>query len=95
VTRKNAVAVLIALLVISVGFADVQVFRLSSQIAGNQQNNTQALCAFRDDLARRVQSSTDYLATHPNGIPGIPAGTIRLSLANEQHTLSALSSLKC
>jgi hypothetical protein len=94
-TRRNALAALIILLAVSAGFADVQVFQLGSQIASNQQNNTQALCAFRNDLARRVQSSEDYLVTHPHGIAGIPAATIRLSLVNEQHTLAALSSLKC
>jgi hypothetical protein len=95
VTKHNALAVMVVLLAISAVFANVQIFRLSNQIAGNQRNDTQALCAFRGDLSRRVQSSIDYLAAHPNGILGIPAATIRLSLDNEQHTLTALSSLKC
>lgn len=60
-----------------------------------QHANTNALCSFRDDLQKRVTSTTKFLQEHPKGIPGIPAGTLRVSLINEQHTLDSLSALKC
>ena len=94
-TRRNALAALIILLTVSVGFADVQVFRLGNQIAVNQASDTHALCTYRNDLHNRLQTGTAYLVAHPKGIAGISPATIQLSLTAEQHTLNALSSLKC
>lgn len=64
------------------------------------QNNTSrsthsALCSLSGDLKRRVQSSRDFVAEHPTGIPGIPVATIKTSIANQQSTIRALSSLRC
>lgn len=55
----------------------------------------QALCAFKLDLAYRVTASQEYLRTHPEGFPGIPASTLRNSIANQQRTLDSLSGLHC
>jgi hypothetical protein len=57
--------------------------------------NTDALCALRGDLERRVASSQQFLVKHPAGIPGIPVQTIRNGIVNQQRTINALSSLKC
>jgi hypothetical protein len=87
--------VLIILLAVSAGFADVEIFRLSSQIESNQLSDTHALCAYRNDLRTRYESGVQYLLTHPNGIAGVSRVEIQQSLTNEQHALNALSSLKC
>lgn len=61
------------------------------------QANTanEALCALRADLALRAASSQAFLDKHPQGIPGIPAATIRDGIVNQQRTISALSVLHC
>lgn len=54
-----------------------------------------ALCTLRGDLQQRVDSSKDFLAKHPAGIPGVPSQTILDSIANQQRTIDALSGLAC
>ena len=54
-----------------------------------------AICAFKGDLTRRIQASRDFLAHHPNGIDGISARDISISIANEQLTVTALSPVRC
>jgi hypothetical protein len=61
----------------------------------NSSDTNHALCALRGDLEKRVESSRTFLIEHPEGIPGIPAQTIRQGLVNQQHTIQALSSLSC
>lgn len=90
--------VVVALIAIGLVVNSVLVWVALSQISDQSNANatsTKALCVLRDDLQRRVKSSTDFLATHPNGIPGIPAKTIRDGLANQQRTITSLRSLKC
>lgn len=58
-------------------------------------NTRHALCTFRGDLERRVQSSRDFLRDHPKGIPGIPSVTIRTGITNQQRTIDALQDLEC
>lgn len=58
-------------------------------------SNTTALCALRHDLEARVKSSTDLLATHPEGLAGIPAATIRTTIDGQRRTILALSGLAC
>jgi hypothetical protein len=93
VTRTRALLAVIAILVLSAAYTDWRVFDLSRNVANNQQTDTSALCSFRADLKQRVTSTTEFLATHPHGIPGIPVGTLRVSLSNTQRTLYALRSL--
>lgn len=54
-----------------------------------------ALCVFKADLARRAVAGRAFLNEHPEGIAGIPAATLRTSIANQQSTLDALSDLDC
>lgn len=69
-------------------------YRLALQTSDNKQT-TRALCALKDDVKRRAQSSRDYLTAHPNGAPGIPAKVIRDGIVNQQRTVDALRGLKC
>jgi len=54
-----------------------------------------ALCTLRGDLERRVSTSREFLAANPNGIPGIPATTLKQSISNQQATVDALAALRC
>lgn len=65
------------------------------RLAGEGAEAHAAICVFRADLEQRVRSGRDFLADHPAGFAGIPAATLRASLANEQQTVSALSGLNC
>jgi hypothetical protein len=59
------------------------------------KTNQQALCAFRNDVQARVESSVLFLEEHPNGIPGISPATIRRGLKAQRQTVEALSVLDC
>jgi hypothetical protein len=60
-------------------------------------NNQEALCAFRNDLALRVQQGTQFLEEHPEGFAGIPASTIQTNLENQKRTVGVFddSGLDC
>jgi presenilin-like A22 family membrane protease len=58
------------------------------------ETNT-ALCALRGDLERRIAAAEVFLDENPDGVPGISAEVIRTSIANQQLTIDALSSLDC
>lgn len=64
-------------------------------ITGNQKSDTQALCSLRADVQKRVTSGEEFLKTHPNGIPGIPAPTLQASVTSSERTVKALNSLSC
>jgi hypothetical protein len=53
------------------------------------------LCALKQDLIVRVESSRDFLVEHPKGIPGIPASVIRNGIKNQEATLRSLAHLHC
>lgn len=56
-----------------------------------------AICALEHDVQVRHDASVKFLANHPKGIPGIPVGVIKTSLANQAATIKALkkSGLEC
>jgi hypothetical protein len=54
-----------------------------------------ALCTLRGDLEQRAKASADYLAEHPEGLPGIPASIIKSNLTGQRRTIAALSGLQC
>jgi hypothetical protein len=54
-----------------------------------------ALCALRGDLEKRVATTEDFLSEHPEGIPGIPAESLRISLDGQKRTIETLNSLSC
>jgi hypothetical protein len=54
-----------------------------------------ALCTFRSDLERRVETSVQFLKDNPDGIPGLSAEAIQTSINNQQRTVDALADLPC
>jgi hypothetical protein len=59
-----------------------------------QQTNT-ALCLFRANLKGQVETSTQFLVDHPNGIPGLSAEVIQSGIDRQTATLKALEILEC
>lgn len=57
--------------------------------------NRSALCTLRIELERKVARSTEFLIKNPNGVPGIPAATIRAGIDSETKTIEALGDLDC
>lgn len=55
------------------------------------ENALFALCAFQDDLQRRVLLGQEFLERHPDGIPGLARSDLERSLSNQQQTLAALA----
>lgn len=72
-----------------------QVSSNQNEVNANQARNTAALCAYHDDLAKRVAQSQAFIATHPNGFAGISQQTIQVSIDNEKSALLALAPLRC
>lgn len=84
-------ALLIALGVL--GYVDAQSKR--DDLRQATAATTAALCALRHDLEVRVQSSRDFLAEHPDGIPGISRAAIEKSIRDQTRTIDTLSNLVC
>lgn len=91
--RRTTIVMVVAAVVIAGGLV-VGGYLLASRTSENNQT-TRALCALRDDIKRRVKTSQEYLADHPNGAPGIPAKLVRDGIQNQQRTVEALHDLKC
>jgi hypothetical protein len=72
-----------------------RVAAVARQQARDAAQATGALCTLRADLEQRVASSEGFLREHPEGVAGIPARTIRESIANQRRTIAALSGLNC
>lgn len=68
---------------------------LALRTSHDAQTTTTALCALRNDLQVRVTSSREFLAEHPNGIPGISGKAIRDGIANQERTITALAGIAC
>jgi hypothetical protein len=68
---------------------------LFTRIADTTARTNDALCTFRADVRHRAESTRRFLADHPQGIPGIPVGTLRQSLDAQRRTVKALSDLDC
>lgn len=84
-------------------FALISLFVVGWVLISNQADDLErvtistnaALCTFRDDLVRRVEQSTEFLADNPNGFKGISPEIIRQSIENQQSTIDALGDLDC
>lgn len=83
------ISIFLALVVLAVGF--VKVVHLTRD--GKQAHD--AICALKGDLAQRINQGRDFLKTHPKGILGIPAATIKEGIDNQQRTLDSLGVVKC
>jgi hypothetical protein len=55
----------------------------------------QALCLFRENIEKQVATSEEFLEENPDGIPGLPAATIKASIQRQKDTLKALDILEC
>jgi hypothetical protein len=54
-----------------------------------------ALCLFRENIEKQVDTSEEFLKNNPDGIPGLPAATIQASIDRQKDTLKALDILEC
>jgi len=54
-----------------------------------------AICALIGDLEDRTEGARDFLAEHPAGFAGIPAATLRQTIANQERTVLALDAVTC
>jgi hypothetical protein len=88
----KAVAAIALVLAASSTLLSVLLYERQSR---DSDRTTNALCTLREDLSQRVDSSKDFLSKHPKGIPGVPVQTILDSIANQQRTIDALSTLSC
>ena len=66
-----------------------------SQVAENAAQNRAALCALREDLHNRVQTSVRFLENNPGGIGGLGGAEIRKSIANQRRTIATLRVIDC
>lgn len=73
------------------------IWRVGNQQAAIEQQGKQnanalsALCALKADLERRIKTTRKFLEQHPNGIPGIPAETLRQTLNGQRKTVRAIA----
>lgn len=72
-----------------------QLLQETRRLAREGQEAHAALCVFKQDLQRRVETSTQFLEDNPGGIPGIPASVLKQSIASQRQTLDALKKLDC
>jgi hypothetical protein len=91
--RRVVVGVLVVAVITigNVGFG----LLLLKRVGSDADATTRAICALRQDLERRVDSSQTILTDHPKGIAGIPAATIRKGISDQKRTIKALSGLDC
>lgn len=59
------------------------------------ENNRKALCAIRHDAERRYALGEQFLKDNPNGIAGISASQLRVSINNSKETADSLSIVHC
>jgi hypothetical protein len=76
-----------------IGYVDSANQRVAIKETSTQSHN--ALCSFVEDLKTRVQTSEEFLAEHPNGIPGLSVEVLRTSIRNQKMTIESLSNLRC
>lgn len=61
----------------------------------DEARTTSGLCALRSDLKHRIASSEEVLASHPDGLLGVSAASIRTSIDGQKRTVKALSVVRC
>lgn len=69
--------------------------RTNSDLARQGDQAHDALCTLKADLRQRILASRDFLDKHPQGIDGITATAILVSITNQEATLLALKPLVC
>jgi len=66
-----------------------------NDIAKEANRTTLALCALRNDVQIRRGASIEFLQDHPQGIPGVSAKSIQISIDGQSRTLEAMNILHC
>lgn len=64
-------------------------------VYGVARDNTDGLCAFRNDVAGRVEGSKQFLIDHPDGSGDITPELLKATITQGQQTVKALSSVNC
>lgn len=92
---RIAVLAFVASLILSLAALGVGAYVLTHKTREGSETH-EAVCALVADLDERTQGTKDFLADHPQGIPGLASGSqLRESLHNQQRTLDALSVITC
>lgn len=86
-TLRRLIVATVVLYLLTMGAA-VYVY-LESQV------NRNALCTFRANLEDQVAQSTNFLADHPAGVPGITPAVIQQGIQKQVIAINSLSSLSC
>lgn len=73
----------------------IAIFALGFFVYTVARNNSEGLCAFRDDLHARNIGTKEFLRKHPRGTKSLPAGSLRVSLANGERTEKTLRHIHC
>lgn len=82
-------------LVIATVVLYLAIFGIGYYVFTVARNNSEGLCAFRNDIDARIASSKKYIKEHPRGSRAIPLSTVRVSLALSERTRSALKHVHC
>jgi hypothetical protein len=92
-----AISVFVVLLKIDSLHKDQQIRNQAKVIRAQSFQSHATLCAFRNNLSHRVpraeralKRSEDFLADHPNGIPGIPVSLIKAGIDDDRDALNNL-----
>lgn len=64
-------------------------------VYGVARDNTDGLCAFRNDVSQRVEQSKQFLIDHPEGIGEITPDILKATIAQGQQTVKALAGITC
>jgi ABC-type transporter Mla subunit MlaD len=90
------VGIVLAALIAVAGYQFVTQRTFSRETRAALVRTQAALCTFRQDLQDRVDSSHEFLVTHPHGIKGLAtAKQIQDDIANRQRTIQSLAGLSC
>ena len=88
-------AALVVVAALSIGVVGWQVREQNQQIDEVANEAHRAICELRADLERRVAATEEFLAEHPEGIPGIPRSTFERTLQGQRSTIEALAFVEC
>lgn len=94
-SARLAVLAFVVGLVLSLAALGAGAYELNHRTQEGTETH-EAVCALVADLEERTEGTKEFLASHPDGIPGLAsASQLRESLANQERTLGALSVITC
>lgn len=91
--RFERLCLLVLVVLYLLGFHTQQA--TNGRIDRESDRTTRTLCVFRHDLEDRAAASREFLLNHPQGVAGIPASAIKVSLVGQERTIQALAGLRC